>query len=66
MARWKWQPRKDGFEDLECVCTNCGEHAPFDEEHRVDLTSYCPHCGEQIVDQIMPPTTKGSEEYAKY
>ena len=61
MAGWRWQERRDGFGDWECVCTNCGEHAPYDEKGRVDITSYCPHCGEQIVDQFTAPTTKGSE-----
>lgn len=65
-AFWNWQERRDGFGDWECVCTNCGKHAPFNEKGLVNMTTFCPHCGKRMIIRSNTDKTKGSEEYAKY
>lgn len=30
-------------------CSNCGKEAPYDTEHELWLSNYCPHCGRRMI-----------------
>lgn len=42
-GHWNWRKADNG--EPECICSQCGKHAPYAEDGRVDMALFCHHCG---------------------